>query len=446
MNLVIDQSSYSTKFHNILHSWDRYLIAYGGRGSGKTDTFYIKWLVSLFEPYYFRLLYVNQVKSDIQHQQYAGFKRVARRIGVYDLLKFYDGDYKIVNPANGNMLIPKGMDDEEKTKGTDEITAIWWDEINKGTQSGFAALNELLRTPQAKYLQFAMSFNPVHINHWLRHMFFHPDNSHKVHPNFKGELLLNRSTYKDNEFLDQAAYLDTLVTSANGNMNTLRVTVEGDWGLEQNNDPWLYALDQNVHLVDTLPFLPSFPVYLSFDFNRSPVTCSASQMSPSKGMPDSFCHTFEEFVGDIQLEELCKRIKNRFPNSILFVTGDASGNQGDVAFAKRNSTYYTMVQSYLKLSDRQMHINSKNLEFNDSRNLCNTFLYNHKNVRISRKGCPTLVNDMLIATVDEKKSVPSTLKKDRDQFKMDMFDNWRYLVQTHYLEWAEKLWFNKRVA
>ena len=97
-------------------------------------------------------------------------------------------------------------------------------------------------------------------------------------------------------------------------------------------------------------------------------------MSPSKGMQDSFCHTFEEFVGDIQLEELCGRIKARFPTSILFVTGDASGNQGDVAFAKRNSTYYTMVQSYLKLSDRQMQINSKNLEFNDSHNLCNTFL------------------------------------------------------------------------
>lgn len=437
MKIKLSDSAYSSKFYDIIHSWDRYVIAYGGRGSGKTDSFYIKWLLSLFEPYYFRLLYVNQVKSDIQHQQYAGFKRVARRIGVYDDLKFYDGDYKIVNPENGNMLIPKGMDDEEKTKGTDEITAVWWDEINKGTLSGFSALNELLRTPQARYLQFAISFNPVNINHWLRHTFFHPDNSHKLHPQFRKETLLNHSTYRDNEFLDQKAYLQTLVTSAAGNANTLRVNVDGDWGLEQNNDPWLYALKET-HIVDTLPFLPTFPVYLSFDFNRSPVTCSATQMSPSKGMADSFVHTIEEFVGDVQLKDLCTRIKSRFPTSILFVTGDASGRQGDVAFAARHSTYFTMIQGFLKLSDNQMHINTKNLEHNDSRNLCNTLLYNHPNVKISRKGCPTLVNDMQIATVDDKKAAPGTLKKDRDQFKMDCLDGWRYFVQTYFLDWAYK--------
>lgn len=436
MRITLDPSAYSSKFHNIIHSWDRYIIAYGGRGSGKTDSFYLKYLLNLFEPFYFRLLYVNQVKSDIQHQQYAGFKRVARRIGLYDHLKFYDGDYKIINPRNGNALIPKGMDDEEKTKGTDEITAIWWDEINKGTADGFSKLNELLRSPEAKYLQFAISFNPVNIRHWLREQFFHPDDSHKLHPAYRSETLLNHSTYKDNEFIDQQAYLETLIKSAAGNANTLRVNVDGDWGLEVNNDPWLYALKEH-HIVDSLPFMPTFPVYLSFDFNRSPVTCSATQMSPSKGMQDSFCHTIEEFVGDIQLRDLCARIRSRFPTSILFVTGDASGRQGDVAFQSRHSTYFTMIQSYLRLTDAQMHINTRNLEHNDSRNLCNTLLYNHRNVKISRKGCPTLVNDMQIATVDEKKAAAGVLKKDRDQFKMDMFDNWRYMVQTYYLDWAE---------
>lgn len=253
-----------------------------------------------------------------------------------------------------------------------------------------------------------------------------------------GKALLHHSTYRDNEFIDQKAYLETLTTGAAGNLNTLRVNVDGDWGLEQNNDPWLYALDESKHFVEDIPFRPTYPIYLSFDFNRSPMTCSCSQMSPSIGKPDSFCDTFFEFKGDVQLEDLCKRIKQKFPTSILFVTGDASGRQGDVAFAARHSTYYTLIQGYLGLSDRQMHINTKNLEHNDSRMLCNTALY-RLNFRVSRKGCPTLVNDMQIATVDEKKAAPGVLKKDRDQFKMDMFDNWRYLVQTYYLDYVEKV-------
>jgi hypothetical protein len=97
-----------------------------------------------------------------------------------------------------------------------------------------------------------------------------------------------------------------------------------------------------------------------------------------------------------------------------------------------------MIQGYLGIAEKQMHINTKNLEHNDSRNLCNTLLYNHPNVKISRKGCPVLCNDMQIATVDDKKAAPGTLKKDRDQFKMDVFDSYRYMIQTYYLDWAYK--------
>lgn len=442
MRIKLDPSAYSSSFHNIIHSWDRYIIAWGGRGSSKTDSFYLKYLVSLFEPYYFKLAYVNKFASDIRDKQYAGFKRVAKRTGLESQLRFYDGDYRIVHPKSGNMLIPKGMDDPEKTKGLDDITAIWWDEPNLGTVEDFRALNELLRSPMAMYLQFALSFNPVNINHWLRSTLFHPDDSHKLHPDFVGQALLHHSTYKDNEFIDQQAYLETLITSAAGNANTLRVNVEGDWGLEVNKDPWLYALNEGTHFVDTLPFMPSFPAHLSFDFNRSPLTCSVTQMSPSKGMKDSFLHVIDEFVGDVQLEELCKRIKAKYGNSIMFVTGDASGRQGDVAFQSRHSTYFTMVQRYLSLADKQMHINNKNLEHNDSRALCNMMLYKYPNFKISRKGCPVLVQDMQIAQVDDKKAAPGVLKKDRDLFKMDMMDNWRYMIQTYFLEYAEKVFPN----
>lgn len=432
MRITLDPSAYSSKFHDIIHSWDRYLIAYGGRGSGKTDSFYIKWLLSLFEPYYFRLAYINKEKSNIKFSQYAGFKRVAQRIGLYDQLKFYDTDFHIINPKNGNMLIPRGMDDPEKTKGLDDITAIWWDETNKGTIEDFRALNELLRSPLAKYLQFALSFNPVHVDHWLRKTFFHPDDSHAVHPDFEGMTLLNRSTYKDNEFIDQQAYYDTLVMGAAGNMNVIRVNVEGDWGLEENGNPWLYAFDQDKH-VKAAKFLPSYDVYLSFDFNRDPVTCTAWQMSPNAQLlvNGSFVNCIKEFVEKVQLHELCERIKSYFPNSILFVTGDRSGKAGDVGFEQRHMTYYTQIQAALGLSARQMHIEGKNMEHNDSRQLCNTAIHKLPNFAID-PSCTNLIKDCIVATVDETKGKPGMLKKDRDIYKMDVFDGMRYFFQTYF--------------
>lgn len=444
MRIKLDQSAYSSHFHNVIHSWDRYIIAYGGRGSSKTDSFLLKYLISLFEPYYFKLAYINQEGSNIRDQQYAGFKRVAKRVGLFDHLKFYDGDYRVVNQKTGNMLVPKGMDDPEKTKGLDDVTAIWWDEINKGTVEGFRALNELLRSPMAKYLQFAIGFNPVSENHWLRKTFFHPDDRHALHPDYAGLALLNRSTYKNNDFIDQEAYLQTLLTSAAGNKNTIRVNIEGDWGLEENNDPWLYSFDEERHVIPEIPLRIEYPVYLSFDFNRHPITCLAAQQSPQQGKPDSFINFIQEFVGDMQLDELCKRVKSAYPRSILYVTGDSTGQQGDIGFNDKHASYYKMIQSYLKLSDAQLNLNKKNMLHSDSRHLCNTMMYNYPAIRISKKGCPTLINDCAIARPDDKSQDPSKLKKDRDLYKMDVFDAFRYFFQTYFLQFADLMYLNKK--
>jgi len=439
--ILIDSSSYSTGFHDVLHSWDRYLIAYGGRGSGKTDTFYLKYLLSLFEPFHFKLAYINKEAASIKDHQYAGFKRVAKRIGVYDKLRFYDGTYHITNLANGNALIPRGMDDPEKTKGLDDITAIWWDEINKGTLEDFQALNALLRSPKAEYLQFAMSFNPVSDRHWLRSTFFSEADSHALNEIYKEVAYLHRSTYCDNDYINKDDYYETLLLSAAGNRNRIRVDVEGDWGLPENNNPWLYSFDESKHVKPTLPFLPAFTVYISFDFNRDPISCTAWQMSPHKGTRDSFIHCIREFGGKIQLRELCQRIKTTFPASILEVTGDSSGRKGDVAYNSAHDSAYSLIQAHLGLHKRQMKPNISNLLHENSRMLCNAMFHSYPNLYISEKGCPNLIADCQIAQVDDKSKKPHQLRKDRDQYKMDYFDGMRYYFQMYFQEFANSTYF-----
>lgn len=436
MQIKLDETAYSRKFHNIIHSWDRYIIAYGGRGSGKTDSLLLKYLLALFEPYYFRLAYVNKEKSNIRDQQYAGFKRVAKRYGLYQHLKFYDGDYRVINPSNGNALIPKGIDDPEKTKGLDDVTAIWWDEVNKGEKEDFTALNALLRSPRAQYLQFAISFNPVFEDHWLRHTFFSEEDSHKIHPDFKGKTLLNRSTFKDNEYINQQEYYDTLLMNASGNPNRIRVDVDGDWGLADNENPWLYNFDDSKH-ISAIPFLPSYPIHLSFDFNLDPFACTIWQMSPQKGGQSSFIHCIDEIVDEIRIEQMCSMIKSRYPKSIIYVTGDRSGQNAELG---RNNTLYQSIATGLGISSKNLILNNSNLEHADSRELLNAMFW-HYNISIHPK-CKKLIQDCNKATVDLNSTKPSQLLKDRNKgFKMDVFDAMRYFFQTYFLEYAQKTYW-----
>lgn len=220
--------------------------------------------------------------------------------------------------------------------------------------------------------------------------------------------------------------------------------IEGDWTDFDDKDPrWAYAFDERKHVAQSIPFLPTFPVYLGFDFNREPLTCVAMQKSPQIGLSNSFTHFIKELKGDWQLREICTQIRTTFPNSILYVTGDSSGNKGDVGYENRNDTHYTMIRKYLNLNEKNMDLNKSNLEHHDSRLLVNTALTILPNVKFCKRGCPTLIAEYKKAKVDVDSSRPGMLKKDRKndeekENKLDLFDGSRYLWQTYYREYIEK--------
>lgn len=219
--------------------------------------------------------------------------------------------------------------------------------------------------------------------------------------------------------------------------------IEGDWTDFDDTDPrWVYAFEDSKHLAVDIQLLKSFPVYLGFDFNREPLTCVSMQMSPHIGGRNSFTHFLKQFKGDWQLREICQQIKHTYPSSILYVTGDSSGNKGEIGYETRNETHYTLIQKYLKLHDRNMQLNSKNMELHDSRLLINTALTILPNVKFSQKGCPDLIHEYKWAKVDVTKQRPGALLKDREENKLDLFDGSRYLWQTYYKEWIEKAYLS----
>jgi hypothetical protein len=205
----------------------------------------------------------------------------------------------------------------------------------------------------------------------------------------------------------------------------------------------MYAFDVNKH-IRNVQFMPQFPVYVFIDVNNDPLECTLWQMSPNKGTKNSFIHCIDEFSGKYKVTELGQQIKAKYPSSILFLGGDRSGQNEDVG---RNQTIYQILGGAMGLSDKQLLLNSHNLEHADSRMLCNSMFHNYPNLYINAEKCPNLVRQIQMAKVDVKSVTPSKLLKDRGMYKNDALDSMRYFFQTLFNDFAKNTYFkvlNKR--
>lgn len=417
-------------YDRLVQTDSRFVINMGGTGSGKSYSSAQKEVLVAIQRKV-KTLVIRKVGATLKDSVIPSFKSRIEEFDLWEIFKENKTDRSLTCTQNDSTIIFRGLDDPEKLKSIEGIDRILVEEASELEREDFFELNRRVRGKPN--IQITLNFNPIHEEHWLKKHFFDQQ---------LDDCAIIHSTYQDNPFLtdkdrEQIEWLKTF------DYNQYRIYALGEWGITENNQPWLFAFKQAKHVKPTLPFFSSFPVHLTFDFNRDPVTCIAAQMSPQKGTRESFVHFIKEFAVTAQLSELCQQIRATFPNSLLFVTGDAAGNKGDVGFDHRHSTYYQMIKGYLRLNDKQMLLNSRNLEHNDSRLLCNALLTDYPNIFISQEGCPKLINDCLIAAVDENSTKPGMLKKDRTIYKMDLFDAFRYFFQTHFKGYVDKVYLKK---
>jgi phage terminase large subunit len=413
-------------FKRVYHSNSRFNIVYGGTASSKSFSIAQNEVLQTFKRQG-NTLVIRKVATTLRDSVIPSFRHRIRQMNLLPHFDYNKTDRTLTNKRTGSEIIFRGLDDPDKLKSFERLQRIMVEEATELEFEDFLELNRRARGRED--IQITLCFNPVHEEHWLKKHFFDQEvpDSLKLH-----------TTYRDNPFLtdkdrEQIEWLKQY------NYNQYRVYALGEWGITENNNPWLFAFDKQKHVRDTLAFLPSFPVYLSFDFNREPVSCLAVQMSPDRGRAGSFIHFIKEFSCNTQLSELCTQIRTAFPYSFLYVTGDASGSHGDIGYEKRNDSYFQMIKSYLKIPERMMNLNTRNLEHHDSRNLINMLLAQYPQILISQQGCPTLVNDCTIARVDETNNKPGILKKDRDIYKMDMMDAMRYFFQAYFKDIVSKV-------
>lgn len=433
MKLTLSNKSYSAKFINIINSKDRYVIAFGSRGSGKTHHIMLKLLLLSFLDEYNHILYVNKEFRHIKSQQYADFKKLATMYGIRDYFNFYDGDYRIVNNLTGTRFTPIGMDDPEKTKGISDPTIIWWDEITKGKLEDFLTLNALLRTPLNKNLQFIISFNPVHEKHWIRDYFFSKNDAYKLKYDFEINTLLHHSTYLDNDFINKDEYRKTLELNALGNVNRLLVDIEGRWGVNSNTNPFFYSYNTEKHFtLDSYKVDNRFNLTIGFDFNANPTSATIGQLNRetlSFHIIDVIIEDENNIFKTSPLSAVCKRIKIKYIDSGIInayriqVTGDASGRSGS-ADREKSMTFYSTIAKELKIHEQQIHIRNSNITHILSSEIINSALFLLQKNTLLFHDVPDLENEIIQSFADEAKSLNEAKKK----YGLHILDSWRYLM------------------
>lgn len=197
ININISKKVFNKAFIPYLDNDKRYLVFYGGAGSGKSFFVVERYIYKMLKSKKFNLLVVRATGKSNRDSTFALFKQVISKWKLGKHFKINESDLRVKCLLNGNEVIFSGLDDVEKLKSVTfskgELTDVWIEEASEILEADFNQLDVRLRGVGTKK-QIVISFNPIDVNHWLKKRFFDrtDDNIEIFH-----------TTYKNNDFLDE---------------------------------------------------------------------------------------------------------------------------------------------------------------------------------------------------------------------------------------------------
>lgn len=248
-------------------------------------------------------------------------------------------------------------------------------------------------------------------------------------PNYK---FYQFSSY-DNPFLSETDVQELAEEISTLNPQMVAQEIYGEFIDESSLSPFLHSFSKEKHGKPHLIFDPDEPIYLSFDFNKSPLTCSVFQIKLGR-----YFHAVDKFLmHTANLPDLCDSIIAKYGTYLwnCEVTGDAMG-KGHNLMSRDFANYYDLVQQRLGLSKSQIKVRS-NPSHRLSRLQCNYLLQFHPSVNINPVKCPELYRDAMIVEADNENNI---LKSSRHKVSQqaDFLDNFRYAVHTWAYKWIEQ--------
>ena len=276
-DITVKKEIFNPVYLPYLEDRHRFLVFYGGAGSGKSVFIAQRLLYRMLKNPRCNVLVLRQVARTNRDSTFALMRQMIARWKVGALFRVYEGDLRI-KCASGAEMIFEGLDDPEKLKSvtfaSGELTDVWMEEATEMTEEGFLQLNLRLRGGVSTK-QIVLSFNPVNVNHWLKRRFF--DRTDR-------DTAVVHTTYRDNRFLDEA-YIAQLEGYRETDPYFYAVYCLGQWGVY--GQTVFRALDIQTRL-DEAPE-PTFVGDFTYDYDG--MCIRSFKLTPEDGGALSVWHT-----------------------------------------------------------------------------------------------------------------------------------------------------------
>ncbi|MBF0699669.1 PBSX family phage terminase large subunit [Streptococcus danieliae] len=260
-----------------------YRVVKGSRGSKKSKTTALNFIVRLLKYDWANLLVVRRYSNTNKQSTYTDFKWACNQLGVMHLFKFNESLPEITVKATGQKILFRGLDDELKiTSITVDVGILCWAWFEEAYQieneAKFSTVVESIRgslnVPDF-FKQITVTFNPWSERHWLKRVFFDEDTR-------RADTLALTTTYKVNEWLDKVdieRYEDLYLT----NPRRARIVCDGEWGVAEG------LVFDNFEVVDfnieqTIQRINETTAGLDFGFTHDPtaLVCSVVDLENKK--------------------------------------------------------------------------------------------------------------------------------------------------------------------
>jgi len=210
----------SKAFLKALNSQHKFLVLYGGAGSGKSVFATQKIIARLMSETPHKFLVIRKVGTTLRNSVWDLFLKIIADEGLDELFETNKSNFEITCKLNGNKVLFKGLDNPEKIKSIADITSIWIEEATELNAEDLDQLELRLRGKTKNYKQFIITFNPVSAHHWIKKRFFDVVDDN---------VLTLKSTYLDNPFID-SEYRQTFERLKRDNPNYYKIYALGEWG------------------------------------------------------------------------------------------------------------------------------------------------------------------------------------------------------------------------
>lgn len=348
----------------------------------------------------------------------------------------YNSQKHIINWSNGSQTILKDLfqypsDPDFINLGSTEYTDAFVDELTEISQKAYDIVNSRLRWMVAHYGLIPKIFGTCNPGPgWVKETYLFDKDGKKIQ--LKPYQKFVRALVTDNPDKDFVKLYSDQLLKMHSDYDRERL-LYGNWDVQDGaQNPFAFQYDPPIHESYLPIHRPDKQLYISIDFNLNPFAVTFWHFW--KNEYGWHWHGIDEAeIDNGSIPAMIDLIRERYGKYLhsCIITGDAMGNQGNMA-RRDNASHYQTLMRELHLARVQVQVPA-NPTHQNSRDEVNRILYESKqpgsriHFAIHPKKMPNTSRDMRYVQCDAHGSIIKGNRKDINQ-RGDYIDTTRYLV------------------